>query len=244
MTMMSNAFAEAIKPLPGTLAGMACVPDPLDHDEPSDEVVVTTRRGLIRVALVAAETGGRFQRECVPHDPMSWMLAPRALFDGSAAIDACLGRDECLRGVLLHGLSLGLDADPEAIDELAAEDDERDLPPPGAVTHTDFTPALRPDGLRRLFTTVIDVDRVGGRGALAFCAMVAEDRSSVRRRLADRHGDWIANAATIVDGVDHGDARVAELASPSLLALLEHVEDDPGCPEAGALDVTVERRFA
>jgi hypothetical protein len=258
MTVMTNAIVDVLAPPPpGPIFGQVSdLPDPLDHDLPTDDVVVTTRRGLVRVALVAAETGGRFQREGLSHDPMSWMLAPRALFNGSAAIDACLDRDACLRGVLLHGLSIGLDADPERIDELARDDDDgtsdpkfyeddgRECPPVGLL------PFLKPagerveGGTRRLYTTVIDVDRVGGRGALALCAVVAPDPEAVRRRLAERHGDWIANGARIVEGVDHRDARVAELASPSLLALLEHVEDDPGCAEGDGFDVTVERRFA
>ena len=40
------------------------------------------------------------------------MLAPRRLFRGAAAIEACLERDDCMRAVLLHGLSIGLDAAP------------------------------------------------------------------------------------------------------------------------------------
>jgi hypothetical protein len=254
MTMMTNALAaEAEIPpwgfdMPG--GRVIDLPDPLDEDAEGDEVVVTTRRGLVRVALVAAETGGRFQRECLPHDPMSWMLAPRALFGGAAAIDACLDRAACLRGVLLHGLSLGLDADPADVDGLAEDDDGfevddgRECPPVALLPHLHAAVDRADDGQRRLYTTVIDVDRVGGRGALALCALVAADREEVRRRLADRHGDWIANGARIVEGVDHRDPRVAELASPALLAFLEHVEDDPWCPEADRLDVTVERRFA
>ena len=97
--------------------------DPLDDDAPTDAAVMTTRRGLARLALVAAETGARFQREAVEHDPMSWLLAPRALFGGASAIEACLERQECLRGILLHGLSLGLDADAVDIDALVAESD-------------------------------------------------------------------------------------------------------------------------
>lgn len=259
MTMMTNEVTidAKIPPWGFDMPGSRVIdlPDPLGEDADGDEVVVTTRRGLVRVALVAAETGGRFQRECLPHDPMSWMLAPRALFDGAAAIDACLDRDACLRGVLLHGLSLGLDAEPEHIDEFASTetdseedgfevDDGRECPPVALLPHLHAVVDRAEDGQRRLYTTVIDVDHVGGRGALALCAVVAGDRDEVRRRLADRHGDWIANGARIVEGVDHRDPRVAELASPTLLAFLEHVEDDPWCSEADRLDVTVERRFA
>jgi len=98
--------------------------DPLDLDRADDEVVVTTKRGLVRLALVAADTASRFEREGIAHDPVAWMLAPRVLFEGRAAIDACLGRHECLRAVLLHGLSIGLDAELDDLDHLLDEEDE------------------------------------------------------------------------------------------------------------------------
>ena len=95
--------------------------DPLDADEPSDVGVTTSRRGLTRLAVVAAEAGARFQREGVGHDAVAWLLAPRRLFNGSAALEACLERDACKRAVLLHGLSLGLDAEPGQIDALLCD---------------------------------------------------------------------------------------------------------------------------
>ena len=100
--------------------------DPLDADVSSDRTVTATRRGLTRLALIAAETGARFQREGEGHDPMGWLLAPRRLFGGGTAIDAVLARDDFMRALLLHGLSIGLDADPEFIDRLVREGPEDD----------------------------------------------------------------------------------------------------------------------
>ncbi len=100
----------------------SALPDPLDPDSPHDLPVIATRRRLIRLALVAAETGARFQREGVDHDPMAWMLTTRELFDGRDAIEAALELRHCNRAILLHGLGLGLDADPEMIDYLCDED--------------------------------------------------------------------------------------------------------------------------
>lgn len=37
--------------------------DPLEQDDVTDVSVLATRRGLTRLALIAAETGARFQRE-------------------------------------------------------------------------------------------------------------------------------------------------------------------------------------
>ena len=105
------------RPLPAALV----FPDPLDDDLADDDCVVLTRRRLVRLALVACETGARFQRDGVRHDPMAWMLAPRRLFGGRTAIDACLELDGCNRAIVLHGLALGLDADAEEIDDLLSD---------------------------------------------------------------------------------------------------------------------------
>ncbi len=97
-------------------------PDPLDEDQADDDCIVLTRRRLVRLALVACETGARFERDGVRHDPMAWMLAPRRLFDGRTAIEACLELEGCNRAVVLHGLALGLDADADEIDDLLADE--------------------------------------------------------------------------------------------------------------------------
>ena len=99
------------------------MPDPLDPDAPADRPLIVTRRRLIRLALVAAETGARFQRDGLDHDPVAWMLTPREMFEGHDAIEGALSLNGCLRAILLHGLSMGLDADPAAIDELVSGDE-------------------------------------------------------------------------------------------------------------------------
>jgi hypothetical protein len=100
--------------------------DPLDEDLKSDGALRVTRRGLTRLAVIAAETGARFQREGDGEDPMNWLLSPRRLFAGGTAIEAVLRREDFLRALLLHGLSLGLDAEPEFIDDLVSDDDDDD----------------------------------------------------------------------------------------------------------------------
>ncbi len=99
------------------------LPDPLELDSASDVPVVTTRRRLIRLALVAAETATRFQREGGDRDAMAWMLASRELFDGRDAIEATLELAHCKRAILLHGLGIGLDAAPAMVDYICSEDD-------------------------------------------------------------------------------------------------------------------------
>ena len=91
--------------------------DPLDHSE-DDEHVTLTMREIVRVILVATEVGGRFQRDGISTDPMSWMLAPRRAFYGRPPIEACVTLENCTRAVLIHGLGLDLDVGPIALDEL------------------------------------------------------------------------------------------------------------------------------
>jgi hypothetical protein len=106
------------------------MPDPLDPDSCRDLPIVVTRRRLVRLALVAAETGARFQREGLDYDPVAWMLAPREMFDGVDGIEGALGLSGCLRAILLHGLGMGLDADPALIDELLADEEASSGPSP------------------------------------------------------------------------------------------------------------------
>lgn len=119
-------------------ADKACVVylDPTDEDRPDDPVAMITHRQLLRLVFMATETGVRFEREKMASDPVNWILTPKALFDGQAPVDACQQHDAFLRGIILHGLSLGLDADSDALSKLLAEDDD-DLETPA------FEPVVR-----------------------------------------------------------------------------------------------------
>lgn len=121
--------------------GSSIVEDPMAPDQQDDHVVVTTRRGLSRIAFVAAETASRFEREGIGHDPVAWMMTPRKIFEGSAAIDACLDRHAFMRAAILHGLSWGLDASPEEIDPLINDDDEDELEQE-LIEHASVQPGL------------------------------------------------------------------------------------------------------
>lgn len=244
--------AQPSSPVAGPIHEQAPVgyPDPLDEDGVGDEAILTTKRGLIRLALVAAETGARFHREGIGHDPVAWMLAPRNLFGGRAAMDACLARDDCMRAILLHGLSIGLDADPGELDELAAADDGDDAGA-GSVFDTDFDDDVL-DGLERergqgagprLWTSLIVDERAGGM-THAFDAVVAGSRAEAERRLRARHGPALADVMEIVEGFDAGVPLVEALVSPAVADMLSLVAGDPGSPLARGLSVSVEQRFA
>lgn len=217
--------------------------DPLDPDSPADIATPTTRRALIRLALVAAETGARFQREGVAHDPMSWLLAPRALFHGASAIDACLHREGCLRGLLVHALSLGLDADPHAVDALSPADDISARRPemPDDNDAGDGGDIGDKASVARLFTATVVANR-GAETVQAFHASIATGEAEVAGRLRQRLGPD-AIQARIAAGFDATDPLVGALLSPAISDTLTLIAADPISPLAAGLDLNVEQRF-
>ena len=90
--------------------------DPLEDE--SGGMLAVHRVALVRIACVAAETGARMQRDGLAEDPVGWMVSPLELFEGRAPIEACMERSACSKAILLHGLGLGLDADPAVMDRL------------------------------------------------------------------------------------------------------------------------------
>lgn len=100
--------------------------DPNVHPLYSATMVEPLDRRPILLVVVAAETGVRFARDGLSHDPAAWMLAPRAMFEGVRPLEACQSQQGFLRALLLHGLSMGLDADPAWLDLLLEEGDDED----------------------------------------------------------------------------------------------------------------------
>jgi hypothetical protein len=213
--------------------------DPLDPDAATDLSVPTTRRALIRLALVAAETGARFQRDGIAHDPMNWLLAPRNLFHGESAIDACLRREGCLRGLLVQALSLGLDADPDAVDALAPGR-EHDALRPIVADADQTTPAGLNAGVAQLFTATV-VARRGLETVQAFHASIATAKAEIVDRLLNRIGTVAINAR-IVAGLNVADPLVQGLVSPDLCATLTLIAADPLSPLAAGLNLNIEQR--
>lgn len=103
--------------------------DPFGHDAVGDTAVLLTRRRLVRIAMVAAETGARFAREGRVDDATEWMLTPSRMFRGAAPIEACQDRVHCCRAVLAHGLGLDDDTDPDDVDEMIDEGLLEDVAP-------------------------------------------------------------------------------------------------------------------
>jgi hypothetical protein len=218
--------------------------DPLDADESSDAVVTTSRRALTRVALVAAEAGARFQREGIGHDPMAWMLAPRRLFRGSAALEACLDRDNCLRAVLLHGLSIGLDATPARIDAILADDlsgDDFGGPWSGGA-RGDVSGGAPSAPRLRLYSAVVVIAR-GGELLHAFHASLAPSAAVVRERIRARFGSAAAAQAEIRVGFDPECPATMGMVPPAVVDTLIAVGRRRRRASFEGLDITVEQRL-
>ena len=219
-------------------AAMTSPGDPLDPDSPSDDVVITTSRALCRLALVATETGARFQREAEPHDPMAWLLAPRRMFGGSTAFEACLQREHFMRALLLHGLSLGLDADPDEIDGLVDGPIESCADSSGRLSRA----APRARTGFKLFTASL-VRSTSGTMLQTFHASVASSVEEFWARLEAKFGPAAAEGAEIRAGFDPAAPIVLALVPAPVVKVLRKVERESATPKYGNFAVTIEHRL-
>ena len=213
--------------------------DPLEADSPTDQLVVTTRRRLLRLSIAATDVGVRFAREGIEHDPAAWMLAPRAVFDDRTPIEACQELRGFNRNVLLHGLGLGLDADPCGLDDLLSDEAVDD--DAVAATGDDVIPfpmSLDP----QLLTCWVDADRDGSR-VFGFCALVTRRPAELVERVVGRFGADAAATASYHVGFDQTTALATAMISPALADTLLLVAEHPGSPLGDGLDVVVEQRF-
>lgn len=218
--------------------------DPLADDAPGDVSVTTSRRGLTRLALVAAETGARFQREGVGHDAMAWLLAPRDLFDGATPLVACLEQRHCLRAIVLHGLSVGLDATPSIIDALLSEDTGSGDPGEPWSQRPRGGPfgGIPPRRRFRLYCATIVLAR-GGEILHAFHASIAPSAAVVRERIRARLGSAAAAQAEIQIGFDPDCPGTIGMVPPAIVETLCLVGQRKYSSSDAGLDITVEQRL-
>ncbi len=215
--------------------------DPLDPDLAGDVEVMTTRRAMCRVATVAAEAGARFQREASSVDPMAWMLAPRRMFDGVSALEACLDRDHFVRAIVLHGLSLGVDADPAVLDRLVASDGADDSPHlsrPRRGRSGKHRLAARPS----LYCATIAWE---GDGVVlqAFHASVARHPAEVVQRLRARFGEDVIEIAEIREGFHPYSPLAIALVPGAVAELLRSVELASDEPRYASFSYDTEQRL-
>lgn len=168
------------------------------------------------------------------------MYAPRALFSGRNAVEACFDPWAFKQAIILHTFSLGLDASPEQIDALLqnvdADDEQIDAPAVLAIR----APA---PGQRRLFTAFIS--ETGSCGTLqAFLALIAEDATEIQKRLRDRYGARLAGTASVQQGFDASAPIAIALVSEAMADTLALIQADPESRLAEGLDIQIESRFS
>ncbi|WP_210358329.1 hypothetical protein [Sphingomonas beigongshangi] len=213
--------------------------DPLEPDSPDDRGLIVTRRGLCRLVTVAAEVGARFQREAERTDPVAWMLAPRRLFGGAAAVEACLRHEHFYRALVLHGLSLGVDADPGGFPVLAqAQDGRRELGRPRRGRST----RRRSQAQLQLYTATI-VFAGGGVMLQAFHASVAVHPAEVIERLRRRFGDDVLEHVDMRVGFDPAMPIVVALVPEGVARMIREVEAACSEPGARSFAVDIEQRL-
>lgn len=106
---IDNVYA----PLTAGELEMAWNLDPLGIER--GDYLVVDRLEIVRIALVASEAGARFQRDGTSDDPLRWLLTASPIFQGRPPIEACRRKDACSLAILVQGLGLPLDLDPEAL---------------------------------------------------------------------------------------------------------------------------------
>lgn len=222
--------------------------DLLEADGPDDQTIVTSRRAIGRVAMAATEVGGRFQREHIRYDPMAWMLAPRRMFGGRSALDACLEQEHCLRTMLVHGLGLGLDPEPEALENLSAnneddegEDDDIFWPDPVPASDKPGWPEGSLDSPGLITATVCYAD--DHLMLNAFHACIASDPQEVLGYLEDRYGVDVLPTVRLRRGYFPADPLVIALVPDPIAELILQVEAQPHPRPNADFTVNIEHRI-
>lgn len=196
------------------------------------------RMQLGRIVMLAAETGARFERDGILADPAAWMVAPRRLFGGNSAVEACREERPFLRAMLLHGLSAGLDADPELVDALVAEEPAADRNEEGGAVAERRATSPRMD----LYTATV-VCECSSSTSHIFHACMAFGPDDALRELRTRVGGRAGRCARVRRGFDPSDPIAVENVSPAIGAVLLEVAADASSPLGHGLNILIEHRF-
>ena len=204
----------------------------------------TYKIGAARLAHISAEVGARFLRERIDLEPLQWLASPRKLFDGRSALTACSTAEGFRRATALHGLSLGLDADPSTVMDVPIDPFLSDA----AQSYLTAAPPPRPKSERRrngplsLYCCAISVE-LDDEQVQIFCAMVARSPVEVRTRLRRRYGPMLEDEAKVILGFDGSEPLACALVSDAMAELLSLAADNPSSELARGLDFAVEQRF-
>lgn len=219
-------------------------PRPFESDLGTDEMLTMSVRAMDRLIVLAIETGVRFERQDIDGDPVAWMYAPRSLFGGEAAVDACRGQVAFVQAMELHSSGRHLDCLPDSVrsqGDLYARQDFLISPGEGRTCHAAKSKAAPRQ--RHLFTTTL-VDLDGETTLHVFHATMAPNASAVQSLLSARYGFRLASLARTRRGFDPSDPIVVALVSEAVSDTLEQVASDPSNPLGDGLDIQFEARFA
>lgn len=209
-------------------------------DSRNEEGLFVTPVALRRIALVAAETASRFAGADTAALAMDWMDAPRPLFGGLSAMDACMDEVHCRRALTLHGLGMDPEADDMDVDLVMALDDDEvevDLASTGAGAREECV-----DQAQLMFVSEISYE--GGKvGAWAFGTTVLQDVGKVARVLEKRCGTGLVAGSQVRMGFDHDEGMARALVLSAMTGTLAAVAQDPRSPLARGLRVVIEPRF-
>jgi hypothetical protein len=160
------------------------------------------------------------------------------MFAGSTAFEACLQREHFMRALLLHGLSLGMDADPEEIDALLDEPLEVRLSGQRSRGRSSFRGVAR----SRLYIAGV-LSSSSGTMVQAFHASVASSLEEFRARLEAKFGQAAAERADVRLGFDPAAPVVLALVPAAVAKVLRKVDRKSAHPQYGNFAVTIEHRL-
>lgn len=213
--------------------------DPFEPDEAADRIVMTTDRRLARLAVFACDTGARFACDSEDLNPAAWMMTPKPIFEGARPIDACQELVPFIRGTILHGLRLGLDATPDDVLAMTSSNASAvaSSRPPKAPPKRKRQPRFR------LYSASLEGSETVGRYVQAFCAIVAPNEPVVRERLARRYGRSLAAAADVRRGFDGTELLANVLLSNPVHQMMSELASDVHHGASDTSDIYVEQRF-
>lgn len=199
---------------------------------------------MIRLAHLGVLTGARFVQERLTDDPLEWLLMPKRLLNGSSCIEACRSVESYRRVLLLHGLSVGLDANPEALAGIPASEfmHPRSLRCPTPARRRPIVD-LENDEEPALYTATISAELDGSEVQIFYATIVA-DAAEVRCRLRQRVGALLEGEACVRLGFDASEPLACALVSEAIGYVLRLVEASPSSDLARGLDIVLEQRFA
>lgn len=226
---------------PRLTAEMTRYADPLALDAARDTTISLSDRHLSRLLLLTGEIGRRFERERRDTEPAAWMYAPRVLFGGRNAVEACSQRGRFLDAMLLHKVTPLLDMHPEDMATLVYPDDEANVPECGSTAS--FVSPSEPADVPALFcASIVEEDAKGTRHI--FYATLAPTDDHMYLELRGRFGIRLADLALVEKGFDPSKPVAASLLSEAMSAILEDVAQNPESALAEGLEVCLEQRFA